>query len=261
MVYNTKIIDYGDFLHVEHFDHYISRVDMPEELQKEVDKLQQENIISDIESLPDDKKIEHCLNVSVNRSKNNLYRIARSNTWDLFITLTFDRTIVDSSDYNECSKKVSKWLNNIKSRYCPDLKYLIVPELHSDKIHYHFHGLLSNCDNLSLKDSDRVDSLGAKIYNLSGWSFGFSTASKIKDQSAVRNYIGKYITKDLMNNLKYKKRYYCSKNVNICPETTHNFTLDDLYSMYGENISFLKTVTINGVNRIQYMEIKKDVDK
>ena len=145
MLYNTKIIDYGDFIHVEHFDNPIRRSDNTEDIQVDNQEMERAVIISDF---PDDKETEeekliHSLSVSTNRSKNNLFRIARSNKWDLFITLTFDRELVDSSDYELVSKKVSKWLNNLKLRYCSDLKYLIVPELHKDKIHYHFHGLFS----------------------------------------------------------------------------------------------------------------------
>lgn len=28
------------------------------------------------------------------------------------------------------------------------LKYLIIPELHADKVHYHFHGLLADCGGM-----------------------------------------------------------------------------------------------------------------
>lgn len=264
MVYNVKVIDYGDYLHIQHYDQSIARVDFPEEEQKEIDRFDEEAIKSDLQTpqdLPDDpKKIEHCLSVSVNRSKNNLYRIARSNTWDLFVTLTFRRedTDIDCSDYNQVSKCLTNWINRMKKLYCPDLKYLAVPELHKDKVHYHYHILMANCENLPLKDSGLVDHEGLAIYNLPKWDLGFSNASKIKDQSRVRNYIGKYITKDLMNNLKYKKRYYASQNVNICKEDYYLSSLDDIYSYYGlENISYIKTVTVNGINRIHYIEVKK----
>ena len=260
MEYNTKIIDYGDYLHIQHFMNTISRVDLSEEDQKRQDKFDNEAIKTDLHT-PDNDNTDsvRSLQVSVNRSKNNLYRIARSNEWEYFVTLTFRRedTNVDCSDYNQVSKCMTKWLAMIKRNYCPDLKYLAVPELHKDGIHYHFHILMGNCDNLPLKSSGLTDKLGAEIFNLPKWDYGFSTASKIKDQSKVRNYIGKYITKDLMNTLKYKKRYYCSQNVNICQEQYHLYSLQDLYDMYGEDMTFIKTITVNGLNRIQYMEIKK----
>lgn len=259
--YNTKIIDYGDYLHVQYYDITIKRVDFPEEKQKEIDKSIDYEIIEDTQAI--EKKRKHSLKTSVNRSKNSLYHIARSNEWDLFITLTFDRELTDSSDYELCSKKVTNFLNNLRKK-SPQLKYLIVPELHKDGEHYHFHGLLAGADSLELEDSGKVDSFGNKIYNIKNWrdrsgrSLGFTFANKIRDQSAVRNYIGKYITKELMQKLKYKKRYYASTNVNLCKETYHMFSLDDIYSMFADQISYAKTVNINGINRIKYFEIKKE---
>lgn len=259
--YNTKVIDYGDYLHIQYYDRTISRVDFPDDVQKEIDNAEKEQIINDIK-IDDSEKREHCIKSSLNRSKNNLYHIARSNKWDLFITFTFDRTKTDSSDYELCSKKITNFLNNLRKK-SPDLKYLLVPELHKDNIHYHFHGLFANADSLDLTDSGKVDFTGAKIYNVNNWrdrtgaSLGFTFATYIRDQSAVRNYIGKYITKELMQKLKYKKRYYCSKNVNLCDESLHMFSLDDIYSMFGEDIVYVKTISINGINRIKYFEIKK----
>lgn len=263
MEYNTKIIDYGDYLHIQHYLKGFKRVDFPDDIQKEIDRADRENIITEgvKDQEQDQKKIEHCLSVSVNRSKNNLFYIARSNHWDLFCTFTFDQNgryteAVDSSDYNLCSSLVTKFFSSLK-RKMPDMIYLVVPELHSDKIHYHYHALIGNCSMLDLEFSGHYDNDNEPIYNILGWRYGFSTATFIKDQGKVRNYIGKYITKELMNKLKYKKRYYASQNVKLCEEKFENYSLDDLYDLYGEDIAFIKTAYINGFNRVHYMEIKK----
>lgn len=263
MIYNTKIIDYGDYLHIQWYDKHLQRQEKPEEVQEAINQFEKEDIINDYSLLTeyqeeaDPEKAEHSLQTSLNRSKNNLYRIARSNKWDLFITITFDRKITDSSDYKIVSNKITSFLNNLRKRGSKNLKYLIVPELHKDGKHYHFHGLLSGADSLLLEDSGHKDKFGATIYNIMNWKIGFTTAQKIKNQSAVRNYIGKYITKDLMNKLKYKKRYFASKNCYIAPEEYYQFSIDEIYAMYGDKISFVKTQTINGINRIKYFEIKK----
>ena len=46
------------------------------------------------------------------------------------------------------------------------MKYIIVPELHKDKEHYHFHGLLANVDNLTFKawKVDRKKTRSSIIY-------------------------------------------------------------------------------------------------
>lgn len=261
MVYNTKIIEYDDYIHIQHYDVPIVRVDFPKEEQEKIDEFDIEAIKNDLQYPQDieedQERAKRNLTVSVNRSKNNLFRIARSNNWDMFATFTFDRTVTDSSDYNLVSKRMTNFLNSIKRSKCPDLKYLVVPELHNDKEHYHFHALLSNCAGLNLKDSGKYDTLGSKIYNLKDWSWGFSTVVYIQDQARVKNYIGKYITKDLMNKLKYKKRYYCSQNCSVTPEQFGSSTLEHLLEYYGDNVSYLKTVTVNGVNRVHYLEVRK----
>ena len=51
------------------------------------------------ETSEDNKDLQRSLYVSMNRSKQMIYGIARANKWDYFLTLTFDRNLVDSSDY------------------------------------------------------------------------------------------------------------------------------------------------------------------
>ena len=204
MAYNVKVLNYRDSTHIEFYTKPIL-----EDQKKDVDNItgvipkDSPKQIKIIEDLQMDLKKEHSMQTSVNRSKNNLYRIARSNDWDYFITITFDREQTDSSDYREVVKKITKWLNNMQQRGSAKMKYLIVPEFHKDGIHYHFHGLLANCDNLNLVDSGHIDKMGEKIYNISNWKYGFTTAVKIKDNGKVTSYIGKYITKDLLNKSKY----------------------------------------------------------
>jgi len=74
----------------------------------------------DIEILtPLEKELRHqrSLISSANRAKNTVYNYARGNMWDWFITLTFNQEKVDRYNYDECSKKLRKWLNNVKTKY------------------------------------------------------------------------------------------------------------------------------------------------
>lgn len=161
---------------------------------------------------------------SLNRTKQNIYKYSRQANWEFFITLTFDESKVNRYDYDECMSKANKWFNNQKSRKAPDLKYLFVPEQHKDGA-WHIHGIISDVGEMSFVDSGRVaigekayrrsdvNSKGATIYNLSGWKFGFSTATKVRDKYKVASYITKYITKDLCASTFQKKRYYRSRNI------------------------------------------------
>lgn len=263
MIYNTKIIDYGDYYHIEWFDKHIIRKDEDEKTKELLQKANKQEILEDCQpdyiDYKDPKKEEHSLQTSVNRSKNKLFRIARSNKdWEYFITLTFDRTKNDSSDYSVVSNILSRYCDKIR-RKNPDFKYLFVPEFHKDNLHYHFHGLVAHCD-LDLIDSGHKDQDGNVIYNIPYWSemYGFNYVQEIKDQSAVRNYIGKYITKELMNRLKYKKRYYASDNCNVADEDLREMTIDDIYQLYADKITHARTITVDHVNRIKYFEVKKD---
>lgn len=161
---------------------------------------------------------------SLNRTKQNIYKYSRQANWEFFITLTFDESKVNRYDYDECMSKANKWFNNQKSRKAPDLKYLFVPEQHKDGA-WHIHGIISDVGEMSFIDSGRVaigekayrrsdvNSKGVTIYNLSGWKFGFSTATKVRDKYKVASYITKYITKDLCASTFQKKRYYRSRNI------------------------------------------------
>ena len=197
MFYNCKIIEYQDSFHIEFYEKGIKRNE-----EKEIEILTDENIdhiYTDTNGKRSNEQINHCLNVSKNRSKRNLYRIARSNNWEWFITLTFDQKKTDSSNYDLVVSKLKNYLQNLRKRKCPDLKYLIVPEFHKDGKHFHFHGLLSGVNDFIFEDSGHTDFMDNKIYNIINWNknLGFTTATKIIDNARVTSYIGKYITKDL----------------------------------------------------------------
>lgn len=255
--YNCKVLKYKDSKHVTVYMSTIKRTQSKNEntITSDIKKIQ---IVEDLQrDLQKRKGGKHSLETSINRSKNNLWRIARSNDWDLFITLTFDQKKYDSSDYDFVSKCASVYMNNLKKRYCKDLKYLLVPEFHKDKKHFHFHALLGNTNGLVLTDSGFCDKMGETIYNIDGWKYGFSTATKVKDNKRVTNYIGKYITKELMNNLKFKKRYYASRNVDLVEEEYYMIFPDELYTEFDpDSMTYLKTIDVNGFNQVKYIEIK-----
>lgn len=184
----------------------------------------------------------HSLASSKGRTVQQMYEITRSNRWEYFLTLTFNRSIIDSSDYDLITQKVSKWLNNLRNRYASDLKYILVPELHKDGIHYHFHGLLSNIGDIKLVYSG-IQKKGMKIYNLSNWKYGFSTVSKVQNNSKVASYITKYITKDLCTVTKNKKRYWCSKNCDKANVFSYNVSYEDIQKIIESNSHLLTHVS------------------
>ena len=76
---------------------------------------------------------------SMRRARSKLRRIALSNDFRWFVTLTLDPAKVDSHSGEAVVKKLNAWCSNMVQR--KGLKYILVPERHkSGRIH--FHGFL-----------------------------------------------------------------------------------------------------------------------
>lgn len=158
-----------------------------------------------------EEKRERSIHNSLTRAKQQIYDISRANKWDYFVTLTFNEKKVDRYDYSACTKKLSVWLSNMKLTSSPDFKYIVVPERHKDGA-FHFHGLFAHCDGLQIIDSGHKDKKGKTVYNIGKYKLGWTTATKVENNSAVTKYITKYTTKELIENTKGKKKYWCSRN-------------------------------------------------
>ena len=207
------------------------------------------------------RQIEHSLYVAQNRSKQNIYRITRANRWDWFVTLTFSPDKVDRSSYDDCRKAVSKFFDNVKQRYSPGLRYIVIPELHEDGKSYHFHGLLADCDGLTFVDS-KVRQKGKKVYNLQQYNLGFSTCTKVTDTRRVSSYITKYITKELQAHIKGKRRYLASNNCERGELTEFKVFEEEkaellAYCSLCEEIGHMKSQTLGG-QCINYIELLAD---
>ena len=264
MNYNVKTIEYVDSVQVRTYKRPVTvsnKITFPE--QKQISKSKERT----------QKQIEHSIESSVNRTINQIYMLSRANRWDYFITLTIDLQKLDSTDFNLISQKLNIWTNNLKKRYTPDLKYIIVPELHKDKRKWHFHGLFANIGKMSLDFSGKVcigkyiydyvqKPFATKIYNIPLWKYGFSTATVIRDPSRASSYITKYVTKDLCRVLPNKHRYLASQNVDKPIERVFNIAYEDLtriYRKYLGQIAYMSKVKIPDAGQeIIYMELSKE---
>jgi hypothetical protein len=159
------------------------------------------------------EQLEHAIRTSRNRTINTVYSYALANRWEYFLTLTFDPKKIDSTDYAAVSSALGNWLMHTKEKYCRNLKYLVVPELHKDGKKYHFHGLLSGIGELPLTDSGHVDDGGNTIYNLPTYRLGFTTLTRVRESDKACSYMLKYITKELCATTKNKKRFWASRNL------------------------------------------------
>lgn len=212
-----------------------------------VEKVREVEDISDLDrrELSEEEK-EYNRYRNFNRTKQMVFDYARCGNWDWFITLTFSGDKVDRYDFDECSKKSRKWLNN-QRRYAPNLMYLLVPEQHKDGA-WHFHGLLANTGDMKFIDSGKKDK-GNPIYNMVKWQFGFTTATKVQDIHKVAKYIGKYITKSLCDITPGKKRYFPSQNLPLPKVSTMLVESDEDYENVMDMICNSKGKKVAHVSR------------
>ena len=256
MEYNCRLYSYPSGNHVTFFKKTVTRK------EKDIDNVtvKKENTHFTKSHVDENRTQEaeaHSKNVSLSASKNRIYNIARSNTWQWFITLTFDRNNNDSSDYEIVTRRLKTFLNHLQQRKCPDMKYLIVPELHADKEHYHFHGLLSNVDNLRFCFSGKFDKKENPIFNILDWTYGFTTATQVKDTNRASSYITKYVTKDIDLKLKNKKRYLCSRNIDRTEPEFMMMYEEDFLEVYADDIAYAKNVKVAAAHQsINYYELK-----
>lgn len=195
----------------------------------------------------DSYNFRHVDEVSLKRTRKKVFEYAGSNTWDYFCTFTFDKKQVDRFDFDDCVRKLSKWLNNLR-RSSPGLSYLVVPERHKNGA-WHFHGLFSGFSDSDVLDTGkyvikrrndsvvgraRFERTSDKIYKIGRYKLGWMTATKIKDMARVTGYITKYITKDMMQGLPGRKRYWVSRNLQLPIEEKVLIDDDSKFVLRGE---------------------------
>lgn len=141
-------------------------------------------------------------------------------------------------------------MNNTQKRRCKNIKYLVLPEKHEDGA-WHFHGLLSDIDELSMTYFKNG------IYNLDTYNWGFTTASKIKDTRKASSYITKYISKQDLD-LPGRKRYYVSANLDKPKvELLHVESIREIEELVNRNkkeICYTKTAS-NDYMDVSYLEL------
>ncbi len=277
--YNVKLYDYGNAMQIRRYDKSIVKKEHVYQDQYEMKYTEKggyvmKKRIVDISPVRSrDRNDEEAKEFSerseqikirslvscANRAKKKIYEISRANDWEWFLTLTFNPQIVDSTDYDRVRDLVSEFFHSMRKRFAPDLKYLIVPELHKDGKKYHFHGLLSNIGNIVMQDSGKQCDNGEIIYNLKQWHFGFTTATKVTDSKRVASYITKYITKELCRETDGRHRYLNSANCNRPNVIEYEMSKEEydeaLAGLY-DHIGYAKSIKIPiAYNKVEYVEI------
>ena len=199
-------------------------------------------------------KLHSVLN-SKNRSVNAIYDIARANTWDWFVTFTFDPQRIDSTNYDMVMNEMAQFLKMLKKRH-NDFKYLIVPELHSDKKKWHIHGLFANISDMYFLETGDKDDSGRSIFRMVNYRLGRNEHTKVDDNNKVIRYITKYITKELVMSTPNRHRYIASTNCNRPEVLTYKITnYEKFIKLIEDKIYWAKTVDYLDTSMV-YIEIE-----
>lgn len=156
------------------------------------------------------------------------------------------------------------WLKNTRDRKAPNLQYLAVPELHKDMESWHFHVLLANTGELEFSDSGLFQK-GKRIYNISGWTLGFSTATEVQDTYRVQKYITKYLTKECHIMSKGAHRYFVSRNlpkpkksIYIVEKGEEMNTIRDIADTLGKEIVYISHTRPDSYVGVTYIELESN---
>lgn len=156
-----------------------------------------------------DNKIEE----SITRSKSKIFELAFCNPWDWFFTGTIAKNKQDRTDLDLFHKQLTQWLRDYNKKYKLNIKFLFVPEKHSDGKSWHVHGFIYGLPVEHLKQFKLGDKMGKKIaekvkkgdlvYNWLPYKnrFGWVVLEPIKNHEAVSKYVTKYINKELANSV------------------------------------------------------------
>lgn len=187
---------------------------------------------------------------SMRRARAKVRRLALANDdFKWFVTLTLDKEKVDRYDPAEVVRKLNQWASNQVKR--KGLKYILVPERHKDGA-IHFHGFFN--DALEAVPSGHYDKNGHEIYNLPGWTLGFTAAIGLYgDYAGAVAYVCKYIGKQ---GDKPAGRWYYSGGDLKEPKTDYvDISPRDLVEEYGQKVY---TFSVPGAHMAVVNGIRED---
>jgi hypothetical protein len=161
------------------------------------------------------------INISQNKKEDNYERSLRrtrtlltdlvlSNDFNMFGTLTFNPSKSDRTNPQAVKTQMGNWLRNQRKRN-GKFNYILVPEFHKDGEAIHFHALFNDYPGQLIDSGKRKN--GNVLYNIRGYTLGFTSLEIIRNKARVSSYIQKYIKKD-MTQLFGKRRFWASTGLN-----------------------------------------------
>lgn len=149
------------------------------------------------------------LEESICRTRSKIFELAFCNPWSWFFTGTLDPKKYDRTDLKKFHSDLTNWLRQYNRYHGTQIKFLLIPELHSDGKSWHMHGFFYDLpqehltrfqigDRMGKALAEKVKN-GDEVYNWSAYQkkFGFCDLEPIRNAEAVSKYITKYISKNL----------------------------------------------------------------
>ena len=166
------------------------------------------------------------LDVNISRARSKVLEYAICNPWDYFVTLTLDKRKYDRTDLGKFNRDLGHWLRNYQSKHGIAIKYLLIPELHSDGQNWHMHGFLMGLPAGHLSDfvpgvhPQKLIDAGYKNWDAYATKFGFVSVDTIRSHEGAARYVTKYVSKNLDKAVKELNAhmYYCSKGLKRATE-------------------------------------------
>ena len=269
-MYNLKIIKSGDVIEIYRIYNYNVLESKKDEGHKRIDKLLER--IDKSEGKQKGKQTKQDRIKTLNKSKNNIIRLIRSNPdMQTFITLTFKKEL----DYKESKAKLNIFFTKLRKRY-KNLKYLWVLEYGDKNNRLHYHVLCNIPIGIKLSSSKEQKSQEHKKleqeFNNKYWGYGFVDIRHLgkEDNTNVALYVSMYIVKSLKNlDLEGYRIYSYSKKTLIKPIETKEYTrknIDELLREYPDyKIKFSNNYDIGYTNykgdhkgSVAYIELIKN---
>lgn len=157
------------------------------------------------------EKGQERLSCNLSRARSTIFELALCNEWEWFFTFTLDPAKYDRSDLKTFQKDLSRFFRNYRARKHVAVKYLLIPEQHSDGVNWHMHGFLMGLPESHLRAFTLEEHLpsyirqkltrGDPVYEWEAYSrkFGFCDIEPINDLEATAKYATKYVSKSMDN--------------------------------------------------------------
>lgn len=210
---------------------------------------------------------------NLSRARSTIYELALCNDWEWFFTFTLDPAKYDRTDLKKFRKDLSRFIRNYRSKKGANVKYLLVPEQHSDGESWHMHGFLMGLPESHLR-LFRPDehlpyyilhklSKGQAVYDWEPYhnKFGFCDIEPIRDLEATAKYATKYISKSMDNGVIEMggHLYYASQGLKRAVKTADGYIDRDLNITFEYENEYVKLKWFDGNEKPEQLIHSDDV--